>query len=340
MPLTKPPTRRSARPRPIIAADELMLCTLVSQPFDDPQWLFEPKLDGLRVLCRCDRKSAKLLSRNDKPQDFQFPDIVDGLRAAVIKPCTIDGEIVCLDHRGISSFRALQQRFHLENEAIVGERAAKYPAYLYVFDIMELAGDDVRGLPLRDRKEKLRGAITWSNTIRFTEGIPAKGVALLNKTCKQAGEGIVGKRLTSKYIAGRSGDWVKIKCSLRQEFVIGGYTDPQRSRVGFGALLVGYYSDDGKRLHYAGKVGTGFNNEMLMDLRRRLEKICQKDSPFDQGPVDSRPPRGSFVHWVRPQLVAELAFGEWTQNGMLRQPRFEGFRTDKKPKQVRRERPK
>jgi bifunctional non-homologous end joining protein LigD len=137
-------------------------------------------------------------------------------------------------------------------------------------------------------------------------------------------------------VSGRSGWWVKIKCLGRQEFVVAGFTDPQRSRVGLGALLVGYYSDDGKRLIYAGKVGTGYTRETLLDLRRRLDKLEQEEIPFDEG----QPPRGSNVHWVRPQLVAEIAFGEWTQNGLLRQPRFEGLGPDKKPHECRRERPK
>jgi bifunctional non-homologous end joining protein LigD len=129
---------------------------------------------------------------------------------------------------------------------------------------------------------------------------------------------------------------VKVKCIGRQEFAIGGFTDPQRSRVGMGALLVGYYSDDGKRLIYAGKVGTGYTRETLLELRERLDRLEQKESPFDE----SAPPHGGHVHWVRPRLVAEIAFGEWTQNGLLRQPRFEGLRTDKKPRECKRERPR
>src|SRR5207248_2956227 len=143
------------------------------------------------------------------------------------------------------------------------------------------------------------------------------------------------KHRASRYAGGRSAWWVKVKCLGRQEFVIGGFTDPQRSRVGLGALLVGYYGDDGRRLIYAGKVGTGYTNEMLLDLRARLGRLEQPGCPFDAGD----PPTGEHVHWVRPRLVAEIAFGEWTQNGMLRQPRFEGLRPDKSPKQCRRERP-
>src|SRR5205823_3069837 len=148
--------------------------------------------------------------------------------------------------------------------------------------------------------------------------------------CRNGDEGIIGKLATARYVAGRSAAWVKIKCLGRQEFVVGGFTDPQRSRVGLGALLVGYYHGD--RLAYAGKVGTGYTRETLLDLRRRLDQLERSTSPFDGDAA----PDGPGVHWVRPELVAEIGFGEWTQNGLLRQPRFEGLRTDKSPKQIRR----
>jgi bifunctional non-homologous end joining protein LigD len=163
-----------------------------------------------------------------------------------------------------------------------------------------------------------------------------QGTALWQQACHEGAEGIIGKHLDRPYIEGRSPWWVKIKCVGRQEFVVGGFTDPQRSRVGLGALLIGYYSDDGQRLIYAGKVGTGYTRQVLLDLRARLDALEQRVSPFDAGD----PPHGSQVHWVTPQLVVEITFHEWTQNGMLRQPRFAGLRTDKSPRECRRERPK
>jgi bifunctional non-homologous end joining protein LigD len=165
---------------------------------------------------------------------------------------------------------------------------------------------------------------------------PKKAAAFGKKARREGNEGIIGKHLASPYVPGRSDWWVKIKCIGRQEFVVGGFTDPQRSRVGLGALLVGYYSDDGKRLSYSGKVGTGYTSEVLMQLRDRLGKLERRSSPFDEG----GPPSSADVHWVEPRLVAEIAFSEWTQNGLLRQPRFEGLRRDKTPKQCRRERAK
>ena len=325
----------SPTPTPMPRTVELMLCTLVAEPFDDADWIFEPKLDGLRVLCRFDGKRVTLISRNGKSQDFQFPDVVAALTKSLKKPVLLDGEIVCLDARGRSSFRALQQRFHLTDAGVVATRAAAFPAYLYIFDVLYFDRFDVTGLELRERKSVLKRALKWSDRIRWTEATSQKGIALLRRTCREAGEGIVGKRLDSRYIGGRSEGWVKIKCAMRQEFVIGGFTDPQRSRVGLGALLVGYYDDVG-RFHYAGKVGTGFNAELLLDLRKRLERIEQDASPFDAG----KPPHGDHVHWVKPRLVGEFGFAEWTQNDLLRQPRFEGLRMDKRPTQVRRERAK
>lgn len=314
-----------------------MLCTLVAKPFDDKDWVFEPKLDGLRVIARYDGRRLTLLSRNDKPQEFQFPEIVDGLKRSLTASAILDGEIVCLDEHGLPSFRKLQQRFHITDARTVQQRMAQYPAYIYLFDILGFDGEDVRNQPLTKRKQVLRRAISrWRKPLFWTEGIRGNGTELLDQICRHGGEGIVAKRLDSKYVSARSGAWLKIKCSGRQEFVIGGWTDPQRSRLGLGALLVGYYSDDGKQLVYAGKVGTGFNNELLLDLRKQLEKIGSDRTPFDGGD----PPRGEQVHWVRPKLVAEIAFAEWTQHDILRQPRFEGLREDKSAKDVHREKPK
>jgi DNA ligase D-like protein (predicted ligase) len=313
-----------------------MLCSLVAQAFDDPDWIFEPKLDGLRVIGTFDGKTISLLSRNDKPQELAFPDIVAGLKKALSKPVTLDGEIVCLDERGRSSFRALQQRFHLQNEQVVARRAKEYPAYFYVFDILFLDGEDLRDRPLRERKRILRQAMRWNDRVRWTDHVQGKGIDTLARACREGREGIVAKRLDSPYVAARSGAWLKIKCSGRQEFAIGGFTDPQRSRVGLGAVLVGYYSDGGKDLIYAGKVGTGFTNEVLTALRRRLEKIEIQTPPFTRGD----PPRGEHVHWVKPKLLAEIAFAEWTRHGLLRQPRFEGLREDKPASAARRERPR
>jgi DNA ligase D-like protein (predicted ligase) len=307
-----------------------MLCTLIAKPFDDPAWLFEPKFDGQRILGRFDGKTVELLSRYGHNDALWFPEILGALRESLAKPAIVDGEIVSLDECGNSSFRSLQQRFHLTDPQEIERRAKEFPAYFYVFDLLYLDRYDVTSVPLVERKRLLHDAVDWSNRIRWTDSKPREGVRLFQEACRKAQEGIIGKRMDSRYVPGRSRDWVKIKCLGRQEFVIGGFTEPHGSRVGFGALLVGYYEPDGNTLVYAGKVGTGFDQGTLVDLRRRLERLEQPGSPFDKGD----PANGSEVHWVKPELVVEIGFTEWTQNGLLRQSRFEGLRRDKKPREV------
>jgi len=314
-----------------------MLVTLVEAPFDDPNWIFENKLDGLRVICRFDGKRIVMLSRNDLPQETAFPEIVTGLKRSLSKPAILDGEIVCFDEHGQASFRKLQQRFHLSDPAVVNERARRYPAVLYLFDILYWDRYDVRDLPLRERKRLLKSAIKpWRKPVLWTDATSGKGVSMFDETCIRHGEGIVAKRLDSPYVDYRSGAWLKIKCSGRQEFVIGGFTDPRKSRVGLGAILVGYYSDDKQDFIFAGKVGTGFNNEMLRELRAQPDKLSIDRPPFTKGKIL----RGEHVHWCKPKLVAEIAYAEWTQHDLLRQPKFEGLRADKDAKLVVREKPK
>lgn len=313
-----------------------MLCTLIAEPFDDPAWIFEPKFDGLRVLARFDGRQLSLLSRNGKEQGRMFPEVAAALRERLNQPAIVDGEVVCFDDNGRTSFRALQQRFHLKDAAEIERRRKQYPASIYLFDVLYLDRYLVTGLPLAERKPLLKGAVRWGKEVRWTEGHPEHGIEQLKKACQAGEEGIIGKRLDSRYESARSSAWVKIKCVGRQELVIGGYTDPMRSRVGLGALLVGYYDDKGRSFSYAGKVGTGFSHQMLLDLHKQLRAIEQPQSPFDQG----KPPSGKNVHWVRPRLVSEIGFTEWTQNGLLRHPRFEGLRPDKSPRECRRERPK
>jgi DNA ligase D-like protein (predicted ligase) len=311
-----------------------MAATLVGEPFDDGNWVFEPKFDGLRVLSYFDGRDIRLISRNDKPQESMFPDVAAALRKGLREPAVVDGEIVCFDDKGRTSFRALQQRFHLKNAAVIDARRKKYPASIILFDLLWLDGRDVTIEPLSERKRLLHRTVRWSGRVRWTESEPGRGTARFLAACRRGEERIMAKLAGSPYVAGRSAAWVKIKCIGRQEFVIGGFADPQRSRVGLGALLVGYY--DGDKLTYAGKVGTGYTTEMLLELRRKLDRLERSAPPFDAGD----PPTGPGVHWVRPELVAEIGFSEWTQNDLLRQPRFEGLRSDKSPRECRRERPR
>src|SRR5437868_4230431 len=203
---------RRLKPSPLPRQPEPMLCTLMAEPFDNPDWLFEPKFDGLRVLGRFDGRRLILLSRNNQPQNFQFPDVEDSLRPALSGPAVVDGEVVCFDERGLSSFRALQQRFHLKDAADVQSRMAEYPAYLYLFDVLYLDRYDLTPLPLEERKQLLGEAVRWSDRVRQTEFQAGKGKAMLQDACRQGMEGIIGKHRRSRYESGRSAHWVKIKC--------------------------------------------------------------------------------------------------------------------------------
>jgi len=227
----------------------------------------------------------------------------------------------------------LQRRFGVIKPT--ADLLAEVPAYYYMFDVLYAGGRDVRALPLLERKPTLRGLLSFDGALRYTEHRDTEGEAYYREACANGWEGLIAKRADAPYRSGRTKDWLKFKCESGQEFVIGGFTDPQRSRIGFGALLLGYY-DRGGRLVYAGKVGTGFTNQMLRSLHDRLAAIERTSSPFDAGPV---PRSMSGVHWVQPKLVGEVGFSEWTTAGELRHPRFQGLRDDKDPHEVVREFP-
>jgi bifunctional non-homologous end joining protein LigD len=236
------PTVRLAgglRPSPLADAPIPMPAALAAEPFDHPDWITEPKYDGLRVLVRFDGEDVALISRNGKSQDFQFPEAAGAIRDALDHPAILDSEIVCFDDRGRTSFRALQRRFHLLEEGDIRDRAEKYPAYIYLFDILYFDQLDVTSLPLSERKGVLRAAVRWSNVVRETPFRRGHGGDALAAAYRTAEERILAKDSNAPYTAGRGVGWVKVKCAGRQESVIGGFTDPQRSRVGLGALLVG-----------------------------------------------------------------------------------------------------
>jgi bifunctional non-homologous end joining protein LigD len=243
----------------------------------------------------------------------------------------VDGEIVAFDGAQ-TRFERLQQRLGVASPS--DQLLRDFPVYYYLFDLLYADGVDTRPLPLIERKKLLAEVVTFTGPLRFTEHRERDGVTLSQQACRDGWEGLVAKRADAPYTGTRSRNWLKFKCENAQEFVIGGYTDPQRSRVGFGALLLGYYDSAG-RLVYAGKVGTGFDNRTLLALHAALAGLEQDDSPFSGGPV----PRQRGVHWVKPQLVGEVGFSEWTDAGELRHPRFQGMRDDKDPRDVVREQP-
>ncbi len=304
-----------------------MKAVLSDQPFSDPDWVFERKLDGER--CGAVRSAGRvhLLSRTGRRLDQTYPELVDAL--AVDGPdLLLDGEIVAFA-RGQSSFGRLQQRMGIAD----ADRARQSPVavYYYLFDILELDGRDVRGLPLLERKALLRQTVQFRGHLRYTTYRREAGEAAFRSACQRGWEGIIAKRADGRYTPTRSRDWLKLKCAHGQELVIGGWTAPKGSRQHLGALLVGYYDQD--RLRYAGKVGTGFDHRSLAELSRKLGRLRRDSSPFDAG----SPPRGA--HWVEPELVAEIGFAEWTRDSKLRQPRYQGLRDDKPAREVVREVP-
>jgi DNA ligase D-like protein (predicted ligase) len=308
---------------------EPMLATLTDRRFSDPDWIYERKLDGERVIAYREHGRVSLLSRNRKRLDDTYPEIADAV-AAQPRDCVLDGEVVAFEGRQ-TSFARLQGRMQLHDARRA--RASGIAVFYYVFDLLRLDGEDLVRVPLRDRKRLLRGAVDPGDPLRLLPHRVEHGETYYRQACGRGWEGVIAKRASGHYIAGRSPDWLKFKCVSGQEFVIGGFTDPQGSREDFGALLVGYY--EGDRLRYAGKVGTGYTRKTLADLGSRMRAIDQPEPPFTRG---AHLPR-TRVHWVRPRLVAEIGFTEWTSDGMLRHPRYLGLREDKEPREVTRERP-
>ena len=284
-------------------------------------WVFERKLDGYRCLAWSDADGVRLRSRNGLSFDDTFPEVAAAVAERATGPLLVDGEVVALDADGQTSFERLQQR--LGDPSI----AVQY----VVFDLLWFDGHDVRTLPLEARQAALRDVLPAGGPIVVSEALPGDAAELLAAACAHGWEGLIAKRRGSTYQPRRSKDWLKLKCVRRQEAVVGGFTDPKGSRSGLGALLVGVY--DGDELRFAGKVGTGFDDATLASLYRRLHAIERSTSPF------ADPIRESGVHWVAPELVVEVGFGEWTSSGRLRHPRYLGLRPDKDPADVVREPP-
>jgi bifunctional non-homologous end joining protein LigD len=306
------------------------LATLTGERFSDPAWIYERKFDGERCLAFRDGGELRLMTRNQQAVTSTYPEIAQALAGQHAADFIVDGEVVAFDGEQ-TSFHQLQQRLGVRDPDPA--LRAKVPVYIYLFDVL-WANGDVRSRPLLERKTVLHDLLSFGGPLRYTEHRDTDGEAYYHEACRLGWEGLIAKRADAPYRAGRNRDWLKFKCLNGQEFVIGGYTDPQRSRVGFGALLLGYYGADGK-LHYAGKVGTGFDRRTLTSLHATLAAEERPDPPFE--PVRGLPRSG--VHWVQPELVAQVGFSEWTPDGELRQPRYQGLRRDKDPADVVREVP-
>jgi bifunctional non-homologous end joining protein LigD len=307
------------------------LATLTQDRFSDPAWIYERKLDGERCIARRDGDTLRLMTRNQKLVTSTYPELAEALMAQPASDFIVDGEVVAFQD-GQTKFEQLQQRMQVASPS--PQLIQAVPVQYYLFDVLYADGHDLRPLPQLERKDRLRELLSFADPLRFTEHRVGDGVAYYQEACRQGWEGLIAKRASAPYRSGRTKDWLKFKCVNAQEFVIGGYTDPQGSRTGLGALLLGYYDGDGN-LVYAGKVGTGFDTRMLRLLHGELAPLERDKPPFTKGDL----PRAAGVHWAEPRLVAQIGFSEWTTAGQLRHPRFEGLRRDKSPEEVVREVP-
>jgi bifunctional non-homologous end joining protein LigD len=316
------------RSTPLPATFRPQLARMVRRPPEGDGWLHEVKFDGYRIGCRIDGKDIRLISRNGKDWTANFPEVREAAARLRVGRVFLDGEVTVVLPDGRTSFQALQ--------SVIGSAPPRDLAY-FVFDLLHLDGEDVARLPLEQRKARLKRLIEslgGETLVRYADHVVGRGPEFFQQACRHGLEGIVSKR-DMPYQAGRSAYWLKAKCTKRQEFVIGGFTNPEGSRPGIGALLVGVHDPSGA-LVFAGKVGTGFTQKSAQEMRCRLDALEQKECPFATRPEGRL---GRNAHWVEPALVAEVAFSEWTDDGKIRQPSFQGLRTDKSTSDVHREEP-
>ena len=300
------------------------LARLVKEAPEGDEWLHEMKYDGYRIGCRIDAGKVRLISRNGKDWTEAFPEICDAARKLGVRRALIDGEVAIVLPDGRTSFQDLQNAF---------SGGSRRGLVYFVFDLLHVEGETLMRRPLFERKEQLLrlvGKPGARSCIRYSEHVAGQGGRMFAEACRLKLEGIVSKRRDSDYKTGRGDAWVKTKCVLRQELVVGGFTDPEgAARDAIGALLVGY--GEGGALRFAGKVGSGFTNPQARALRAKLERLAARECPFTPRPAGSL---GRNAHWVRPELVCEVAFTEWTSEGKVRHPSFQGLREDKRAEEV------
>ena len=306
-----------------------MLAKLTYDYFSGEDWIFERKLDGERVLAYVDEdQNVNLKSRNQKNLNDSYPEIQEALSSQAKASCILDGEVVAFNHKDLSDFHKLQPRMHASSREESLESDIK--VYYYLFDCLFISGYDVTGCSLDGRKKLLKDCLDYKDPLRLIKYRKDDGLAYYQEACQKGWEGLIAKHAGSTYVPSRSSKWLKFKCVMQQEFVIGGLTEPQGERIGFGALLLGFYRNGD--LIYAGKVGTGFDDETLQDLRASLDSITRQTSPFDEGHPETK-----NVQFVTPKLICEVAFTEWTDEDRLRHPRYKGMRRDKDIKDVHKE---
>ena len=307
------------------------LAALVKTAPSGDEWLHEIKFDGYRIGCRVRGGSVTLYSRSGKDWTAAFPDVVAAIATLTLADALFDGEVASVLPDGRTSFQSLQNS---GGDAPGGTDAPRGTIVYFIFDLLRLDGTRLESLPLEQRKAQLKKLLGRRTTgrLRYSAHVDGNGGAFFAQACRMGLEGIISKRRDLPYRAGRHGGWVKTKCIMRQEFVVGGFTDPEGARAGLGALLIGHYV--GEQLVFAGRVGTGFSHQAALDLRARLDALEQTQSPFTPPPSG---PLGRTAHWVRPKLVCEVAFTEWTSDGKIRHPSYQGLRADKRPRDVVRE---
>jgi bifunctional non-homologous end joining protein LigD len=317
--------------RPMPTAIHPMLAESIEEPFDGPDWLFEIKWDGYRAIAFIENGKARLVSRNQNDLTPRYPELKDLPQFIKAKTAILDGEVVALDENGRASFSLMQQRTGFRARGKRAAANADVPVLYYAFDLVYLDGYDWRRMPLEARKEKLAAVLVSGDALRFSDHYPEQGKALFDIAGQKGLEGILAKKRASFYEERRSREWLKIKIRKRIECVVGGYTEPEGSRTHFGSLVLGLYDKKGQLIH-VGQVGSGFDQKLLAQIWKLLQKIETKKNPFT-GEVEAL--RKTF--WVKPELVAEVEYGEWTggtnegSGPKLRAPVFLGLRDDKEP---------
>ena len=309
-----------------------MLATSMNEPFDGPEWLFEIKWDGYRAVAFIENGKVRLVSRNQNELTGRYPELRDLAKAVKAKTAILDGEVVALDEQGRASFSLMQQRTGFRPGGRRGVTNADVPVLYYAFDLLYLDGYDWRKVPLEERKKKLASILITGDSLRYSDHYEKQGKALFEMARQKGLEGILAKRRDSLYQERRSSEWLKIKIRHRVECVIGGYTQPEGSRAHFGSIVLGLYDKQGRLIH-VGQAGSGFNQKSLGEIWKMLKKRETKQNPF-YGEVEAL----RKVSWVKPELVAEIEYAEWTEGDSsgsgpkLRAPVFLGLRDDKDPK--------
>ena len=319
------PAARKAR-MPVVIHP--MLATLVDDPFSNPEWIFETKWDGFRAVCFIQNGRARFVSRNQLDMTHQYPELVDVGKQVDAKEAILDGEIVALDRDGMPRFQLLQPRVGRKKKSDIEALLGKAKIVYFAFDLLYVDGYDLMSCSVVERKAALERILRPASFIKFSEHIVGEGEAFFAQIEKFRLEGMMAKRAASHYVQRRSSDWLKVKTVERSEVVVAGYTAPRGSRSHFGALVVGLYRE--KEFHYVAHVGGGFNQRTLEKIYKLMQPLRTKQSPFVDTPKTNEP-----VQWLKPKLVAEVKFSEWTADGHLRHPVFVGLRGDKRPDQCR-----